>query len=376
MKIKILSLLILVLLSTSQAQLGVSVQTQSGYTDNSFSNYRSLPDYYTGLEANINNDWIYQKHGVRLYVNGDLGIFQKYNNRNYQNVESGLIFYKYWSKSNHHLKVGFDIGKRFHTPDYQWFELTETNFYINNKFIINEQTFAYIGFSALLNNYSYLDAFSHHQINLYTRLSKFFDSGTTLIAEVNLLSKNYLNSDTTSTIEELPEIVTLGTGKSQQIVSMLKAAQAITPTTGINVKFLSRNNLSSSVRYLGTYDGVYYSDDEIFNDVYGYNSYEFSGKLTKYFPGIVQLSVYSEFQKREYDKRIALDLEGLPFPDNRLREDDKFSYGINLKKNFRIANKLQPISITLSWVNIANSSNDPYYDYKSQFITLGISQSF
>ncbi len=81
MKIKILSLLILVLLSTSQAQLGVSVQTQSGYTDNSFSNYRSLPDYYTGLEANINNDWIYQKHGVRLYVNGDLGIFQKYNNR-------------------------------------------------------------------------------------------------------------------------------------------------------------------------------------------------------------------------------------------------------------------------------------------------------
>ena len=360
----------------SFAQLGFSLDTQSGYASNAFANYNTLPDYYTTINASLNNDWINEERGVRWFYSGSLDAFKKYTSRTYQNHSIGLNYYRNFNDGGNRLDAGFNVSKRVHSEDYKWYEMAQYYGYANAKFIISDQTFGYFGINVRWRDYTYLDAFSHSQTILFARLSRFFDSGTTLILEMNMFSKSYFPESNVSTLENLPEIVTIGDGNSQQFVGLVKAAQSLNATTGLSMQFLMRRNIISSVRYLGTSTGYYYSDEELFDDVYGYNGEELNATLKKHLPWRMQLSLGSSMRLKHYDQRLALDLEGNPFADERLREDKRLSGWISLVKSFKLNTSMRPLSISFNWSTFNNISNDPYYDYSSSFFTFGFSQDF
>lgn len=368
--------LLLITATLSFGQIGFSVDTNSGYTSNAFANHNTLPDYYTSINASLNHDWLKETEGFRWSYKGSLDVFQKYNNRNFQNHSTGISYYNYFSESGHRLNAGLFFGKRFHTEDYAWYEIQQYNVYVNSKFIIADQTYGYIGMNIRWRDYVYLDAFSHYQTTLFFRISQFFQTGTTLIAKANWLTKNYYPSSYKSNVVGLPEIVTIGEGSSQQFVSSIKAAQSLSPSVGISMQFLLRKNIISSIRYLGTDTGFYYSDEELFDDKYGYSSEEFTTTLKKRFPWKIEISLGANFKLKHYDSRLALDLDGYPYSDERLRSDNRLVTWLSLTKSFKVSNSLRPISISFNWSNINNVSNDPYYEYDSSFITFGISQSF
>lgn len=374
--INILSVLIFAAVGLVFGQLEFSIDTQSGYASNAFANYNMLPDYYTTVNATVNNDWLSDSNGLRWYYRGSLDAFQKYTNRTYQTHTTGINLYQNFDDYGNRVNAGFEMSKRIHSEDYEWYEMAQYDLFVNGKFILADQLYGYLGLNVRWREYSLLDAFSHNQTVLFARISSFFDTGTTMIFEADILTKSYYPANETSNIENLPEIVTVGDGNSQQFVGLIKAAQSLTPTTGLSLQFLLRRNLMSSVRYLGTTTGYYYSDEELFDDVYGYNSEEFSASIKKHLPWKLRLSLGSDLRLKNYDKRLALDLEGNAFADERLRKDDKWAHWLSLSKSLKLANNMSPLSISLNWSFINNKSNDPYYDYQSSYFTIGLSQDF
>jgi len=369
----------LVLLLNSKflfGQFGFSIETESGYTSNVFANYRVLPDYYTSLSGFLNYDRVNDIQGVRWFYKGSLNAFKQYQNRTFHNHYLGVAYYRDWGENNNRFSAGFDFSKRLHSEDYKWYELQQYYAYVNTKLVLSGQLYGYLGADIRWRNYTLLQAFSHQQSVIFCRFSRFFDTGTTLIFEADFMSKKYSPAGVTSNLEFLPEIVTIGEGASQQFVGIFKAAQALTPLTGLSVQFLLRKNLLSSVRYLGTTTGYYYSDEELFDDVYGYNGEEINAVLKHHLPWKMKMSLGSTLALKHYDNRLALDLEGVPFADERFRADKRWASWLNMEKSMRFSKSMQPITFSLNYTFIINSSNDPYYDYKSGYISLGLSQNF
>jgi hypothetical protein len=76
------------------AQIGLSLESESGYASNSFANYRMLPDYYFYLSSRITYDRIAGSHGFRAFYKGYLNTYKVYRDRNFSDHTIGLTFFK------------------------------------------------------------------------------------------------------------------------------------------------------------------------------------------------------------------------------------------------------------------------------------------
>ncbi|MBN2411277.1 hypothetical protein JXQ31_06260 [candidate division KSB1 bacterium] len=379
MKSRILIFVITILVSYPAMLLpqpGISVQSSGGYTSNVFGNYRTLPDYYSNFNIYANNDWLNEDHGLRVYYDGNVTMFDQYRDKNYFKHEFGLSLYHDLNKNGDRLYAGTGFSNRKHTENYKWFELFESFLYVNTRIKLMDQLYGYAGLQVTNRNYKNLDAFSHWQSMFFARVSRFFDTGTTIIVEADLSSKNYITSAEKSVIEGFPEMITVGDGQSRQVVALFRMAQALSLTTGLSGQLSIRRNLSNSVRYLGTSDGFYYSDEEVFNDVFGYNAREFELTLKQKLPWNMKLSAGSMLNLNEYNNRLALDLEGNPFPDERFRNDNRLSNWFMLEKTIRLSQAVDPMKISAGWTSVNNKSNDVYYDYRTSYFSFTVSQDF
>ena len=363
-------------LTPAFSQIGLSVNSESGYLGNAFSNYKGTPDYYTGIDATFSYAWADDRKGLQLGYQGTLNAFKQYRDRTFHDHSAKLAYYRYWSEEGHRLNAGVEVGKKLHSDAYRWYEWQQASGYANVKLNLAEQFYAYLGVTFRLRDYALLDAFSHWQSSLYWRVSRFFDSGTTLILEADLFTKRYRPSGATSSVEGLPEIVTLGDGTSRQVVGLLRMAQAISTQTGLSAELLWHKNLLNSARYLGNPEGSYYSDEELFDDIYGYDGPEFSVNLKQNLPWRMKLTIGSGLAQKNYEQRPALTLDGSPFDDGRLRQDTRSSAWLTLQKALPLGSGWQPLAFSINWTGIHNRSNDPYYQYGSGFFSVGISQEF
>ena len=356
------------------AQIGLSLETESGYASNSFANYRMLPDYYFYLSSRVTYDRIAGSHGFRAFYKGYLNTYKVYRDRNFSDHTIGLTVFKNLTK--YKLNAGIQGSGRYFGDSYRWYERRQLYAYVNMKAVLFDQLYGYAGINIRLKDYPYLQPFSHWQNVWFIRLSRFFDTGTTVIAESDLLLKEYVPENTMDSVDELPEIVTLGDGGSQQWVALIRGAQSLTSKTGVNAQLLLRRNIKSSVRYMGSMSGVYYSDEELFDDIFGYNAEQFSLTLRQMLPWRTKLSLGSTWIDKKYDKRLALDLDGTPYPDGRLRSDRRWIHWISIEKSLSVLSTQQPVIFSVDWTLLHNNSNDPFYDYSSNYFTFGISQNF
>ncbi len=187
------------------------------------------------------------------------------------------------------------------------------------------------------------------------------------------MQKHYLNNQP---LETFPGLFTEGNGHNRQRVGLLRAAQALTPTTGLSAQLSVRRSLDSSVRYIIDHAGYYYSDEELFDDVFGYESERFELMFKQRLPGSMILTASGILLDKHYTNRLALDLEGYPFPDNRFRDDRRIIGKISLIKSWRYSKTFKPINLSIDYMYMNNRSNDPYYRFDTTFFSLGFSQSF
>ncbi len=225
-----------------------------------------------------------------------------------------------------------------------------------------------------LRSYANLAPFTHSRSLFYSRSSWFFATGTTLIVEGDLMSKRYGSDQTGSSA--LPDVYTTGDGSSVQALLSLRAAQGLSRRIGVSGEYQLRRNLSTTTRYIGNSEGFYYSDEELFEDVFAYHGDAVLLNYRQELPWAMRLTLSGRREHRAFDNRPAADLLGEPFADGRLRDDRRTVYTIEWQKRLVLKSGWSPLTLNLTWSSLKNGSNDPYYDYRSNFWGAGLSHSF
>lgn len=356
-------------------QIGISVDATSGYASNIFGNYSQLPDYYQYLQGYLNYDVVSEKQGFRTYYQGSATLFEKYDYRSYSLHKAGISYFANLNERANKVNAGLNINMRLHSDDYKWYEYKQGYAFTNIKIAIRPQLYGYFGTNFRLREYENLNPYSYWQNVSFIRMSKSFNSGTSLIAEFDFMQKVYLHNDE-EPIDTFSDLETNGDGQSRQIVALLRAGQAISPKTGLSLQFLVRRNLKSSVRYLINDEGYYYSDEELFDDPFGYNGEQLNLTLKQKLPWKIQASIGATYLMKHYSNRMALDMEGYPFDDFRLRDDTRLLGWLNIAKSWKYSRAMAPITFNIDVSLLKNNSNDPYYNYHTSYYSIGLSQSF
>jgi hypothetical protein len=373
MNTKIILILILVANSMALGQIGISIDAESGYASNIFANYRQLPDYYQYVQGYVNYDLLSETAGARIFYQGSATLFENYDVRSYSLHQFGLLYYKHF-KEGQKLNTGLNVNMRLHHDDYRWYEYRQGYIFANYKTILRPQLYGYVGFNSRIRAYDNLSPYSYLQNVVFLRLSSFYNSGTSLIGEFDFMHKQYLHADADP--GEFAALQTDGDGRSSQIVGILRFAQAITPKTGLSAQFILRRNLVSSVRYLINEEGYYYSDEELFDDPFGYEAEQFDITLKQKLPWKMQAEIGGAYVMKHYSNRPALDLEGYPYADMRLRDDQRFIGQISIAKAWQYSRSMAPVTLSVDFSFMKNNSNDPYYLYNTRYFSFGISQNF
>ncbi len=376
MKRLLTSFFVLLFAALTWAQMGISFDAESGYASNIFSNYSQLPDYYNNISGLIHYDKLSDARGTRLFYNGAGRFFQQYDYRNYQTHSLGVSYYRYLGDRGHKLNAGANASMRLHSEDYKWYEYRQGYAFAALKMLLSDQLYGYVGVNFKMRDYTLLTPYSYWQNMTYVRVSRFYNSGSSVIAEVDYMQKQYLSADIQSPLESFPYTEMDGEGSSRQVVALLKFGQAVNPKTGLGLQLLLRRNINSSVRYLISDAGYYYSDEELFDDVFGYEAEQLRLTLKRRLPWRMQASFGASATAKHYINRRALDLQGYPFEDGRLRDDTRFIAFLTLTKTLSYSRSMAPVRFNVDFTYIVNNSNDPYYHYKTNYISFGISQSF
>ncbi len=368
-------LILLFFFSTVKGQISADLENQAGYISNAFSNHAALPDWYTALDGSLNQDWIGEGSGLRLHYDGSATLFRNYTERNHHSHEAGLAAYLLIGEAEHRLDAGLQAGRRFHSESYRWYEQEQLLVYASLKYIVTPQWYTYAGASLDLRRYPELTPFSHQRAQLYGRSSWFLPTGTTLIAEADLMVKTYTNTASEAQAA-YSGVVASGGGNSSQLLLLLRAAQSLTARSGLSLEYQLRHNLSSSTRYLAGADSLYYSDEELFEDYFAWHGTAVQMSLRHELPWGMRLTLSGRRELRSYDDRLAADLLGEPFVDGRLREDRRTTLAIDFEKRIKLNEEGTALLLALNGAWLQNASNDLYYDYRNSWWSLGLSLDY
>ncbi len=195
---------------------------------------------------------------------------------------------------------------------------------------------------------------------------------TTFISKVELGLKSYITADSTgvrssgagghSAAQSSPGVT--------QLLGSLKIAQGITDKTGISLLGQYQENLAKESRYLSFSEGTV-SDDELFDDRYGYDGPFFLLALTQIVGDDVRLQATTSYQRRLYTLRPALDMDGMTvLALQRIDDRTALSFEAGVSLPFTGA------SLSVLYEYIINASNDPLYTYRNQTFSARIAFSY
>jgi hypothetical protein len=142
--------------------------------------------------------------------------------------------------------------------------------------------------------------------------------------------------------------------------------QGIVAGTGLSMTVQYQHNLQKDSRYLSSKYGVI-SDDELFDDHYGYEGPQVNVMWTQLLPGGMVMKISGGVQERNYSERLAYDLAGNQSADERA--DTRRAFSAQLEKTF----KSLGFSLGLAFDHIRNNSNDLFYDYANNALTAQLS---
>ncbi|RPI00167.1 MAG: hypothetical protein EHM72_10020 [Calditrichaeota bacterium] len=354
--------------------VGMTFDVEHGYVSNAFSNYRQLADSYLWLEGKLYYDHSVKDHSaLRFYYQPNGSLFDKFEYRNFNTHQMGIDFYSIVS-NRAKIDGGMTLNSRNHSSEYRLYEYRGGQAYLSFRFLLTDQLYSYFGISSQIRDYQLLSLFSYQQHQLYWRMSKFYSGGLSLFFQADFLQKQYMHVQGSEDLSEFPDSYAAADGINYQGVILFKAAQAISPDIGVNLQFLMRKNLVNSPRYLMTDEGEYYTNDDLFDDIFGYDASMWSSNL-KTRLGKMTAEITGALINKHYINRFALDLDGYPLADQQLRRDYRTVLSMSLSRTFRYSRSIAPFKLVIDFSMLKNHSNDPYYHYSNRFLGITVKQS-
>lgn len=396
-QISVLLLILSFAVNPVQAQWIKSISIRSGYDDNAFRNFQSLSDYATQFSAYFARDISNERWQWRLFYRGSYNLFAEYDDRNNHYHQLGAAWSGILNEKNDAFNLGVNGKLRANRDAYDYYNFKEAVGYGNLKINLGSSSRTNFGYRLRGRWYSNLSELSYAEHYLFARYTHFFETRTTLIVEGNYGRKIYHDQILENTISQ-PDDGHYGdhrggrghfgtgsmTGENSpiaekhnvtQLVAQLRVAQSLANSTGLSMDIRIRRNPGDGVRYLAGQVSGYTTEDELFDDRYGYESEEVATTLTQLLPWKMTLKSGLEFQWKDYVNRPALDLNGEVLSSGDLRNDRQVLGWLSLSKSFSVlGGKSVDLFAEFYWID--NQSNDLYYDYQVNLISFGITTSF
>ena len=364
--------LISILISTAKvfSQTSISVSQYLAYYSNSFYNYRQLPDLNNYIGLNVS--YVFEGETVksRIYYRGDLNFFKNYSDRLYHNQAFGYDGYTVSADNKKTLYFGMNWRMHDGRDIYNYYDYQKLQFYVNSKIYLRPNLIAKLGYILSNRSYAELPEFSYWEHYLYTQFNTFFQTGTSITVIVNYGLKDYIplqisGSRRNPVFFELPGV--------DQLVSSIKVAQSLGDKTSLSLKYLNRLNpglVSGSAAVVNTDD--LFTEDELFDDRYGYDGHEFSLNFTHYLPAYIKLELGTSYYLKDYQNRQVYDLDGNSNISGDTRSDQRSLIWAGLSRGFAVNWGIKNIKLSLQGGYLKNDSNDSYYQFDNYFGSLGV----
>ena len=396
-RVSLMGLVLVLAVGTASAQWTKSLGVNTSYDANAFRNYQGMSDYATRFSWYLAKDGGGETWQSRFFYRGSFILFAQYDERNYHAHRGGLALSRRLGENGDVLNFGLNAGLRANGELYDYYNFKEVSAYGNVKWYAGVASIVQLGYKLRARSYDNLPELTYAEHTLFGRYTHFLPTKTTVMLEANLGRKQYRQTLTQS--GTFPGSEDGGYGRHRggmghmgrglgdmhadtgtqaavsQLVAQLRLAQSLTSTTGLSVDLLLRRNPGDGIRYLAGQVSGYTTEDELFDDRYGYESEELAGTLTQLLPWNLTLKAGFEARWKDYVNRPALDLNGEPLPTGELRRDRQVFGWLTLSKSFDLHhNRYLDFIATFDWVD--NRSNDPYYAYRGSVVSVGVSTSF
>ncbi len=357
---------------TAYAQTSISLSQNVSYYSNSFYNYRQLPDVNDYIGLRISHIFESEKIQSQVYYNGDVNIYKNYAERLYHNQAIG---YNGYYESEDQKRINY-FGANWFLHDgrenYDIYDLQEFELYGNMRFYLRTNVIGRVGYILSNRSYSELKEFSYWQHYLFARFNTYFQSGTSLTANFNYGIKDYIPLQSYSgrgrqmmvDYTEMPSV--------DQLVSSFKIAQSMGAKTSVSFEYFNRMNpglVPGAVSVLNSDE--LFTEDELFDDRYGYEGHEIDFTINHFLPKYVKLELGARQLWKNYLNRQVYNIDGNYDYTNDNRNDVRTIFWGEFSRSFAVNRGIKTVRLSLSGGYLKNESNDRYYQFDNYFGSLG-----
>lgn len=362
-------------ISTAKSQLIINTSIHNAFDDNVNNNYQNTYDRFTQLTLQAGYDFESENRNIQLFYIGAYNYYQNIIARSFFIHSTGVVYSKlFGEESDKILNIGGNYNARIGREEFSYFNNSQYIGYINFKYPLMESSFGKLGYRLKYLSYQELSELNNLENYFFAQFMSFFSTRTTLALEANLGIKSYTNAP--------PETTSLnygmGKGKTSidnsnpsviQLGGNIRVAQSIFDYTGLSFAAGYQTNLQQETRYLAP--GIILSDDDLFDDNYGYEGPSFEATLTQVLPFSIMGKVSFNYLNKTYVNRPAYDL--LDSIKANTRIDKVYFLSLLIEKEFPILNGL---TVSLMYDFIRNASNDEFYDYKNNVWAISFELGF
>lgn len=351
------------------AQFGVEASVTGMYDDNINNNYLQISDKVSTLSLNTGYGLDFGSWYTRAFYDGILNYFQNVTERTNQ-FHSGNLTLAHSSGEDDEniLNIGLSYGQGFYRGDYSFYDHSLWSVSVTYKHFLTDRIINKLGYSFRSVSFAELGDFSYSEHAVSGNFSFALPTSTTLIFQADLGSKFYSTAAPTegtggmrrSTVSILPGVT--------QLTGMIRVGQSIVEGTGISLTTKYQWNIQKQTRYLSSSYGVI-SDDELFDDHYGYEGLHTSLMLTQVLSESMLLRMTGGLQNRLYSSLGAYDLVGNQVAIQRV--DQRSYVGLFFQKDFDFG-----LTLKTAYDLIWNASNDAFYEYRNNALTVEVTVPF
>lgn len=344
--------------ATAPSQLALEAEVTSIIDDNIDNNALRLGDRITVGSLGAGFDFTVGPAGGQVYYLASLKYFSTITERTYQTHSMGATFsVPLDGEERTTINGGATFDSRSGRGAYTFYDSRQAGVYATLKRYIAGRMMGKAGYSLHSATFPELGTFDYTEHYGFLQATVSLATGSTLIVETDLGAKYYATGSGAN--GESP-------GGATQIILLARLGQALWDGTGLSLTGSYQFNLRKESRYLGMEYGPV-SDDEIFDDHYGYEGPHAEATLTHLFSPSTVMKISGLIQDRRYTNRPAYDADWEATPD--LRRDRRTVLTVSLERDIGDTG----LSLGVEYDYIINHSNDAFYHYTNNTISLLLS---
>ena len=348
-------------LESAQAQFNLYNYYQGVYDDNIFNTSDNVSDFINSLSFGSAYNFESEFNNIQVYYEGSLNYFQTTTSKSFNTHRIGLVETHLFSIDDNPLNAGINYSFRNNQDEFEVYNFDQISAYINYRHSVSESDFILPGYIYNRNNYKNFSLFSHNEHKLFLSWISNFETQTSLTLNAEYSLKQYF--------EEYNYEGYLN--EASQLKFRANIGQSLSDLTGLSGYVVYRKNLSEGSRYLIS-DSLLYYEEEIFNDIYSYDGIETGLGFKHYFNENIELNLEAKYLIRNYSSLPAADRNGIEL--TAMREDNQFGFGAGMAFNF--SGVMNGLSLSATWNYFKNNSNDYYYKYSNQIMSISLDYDF